>query len=364
MALNTEIPDSYRTQSPEELKRRIADAKARWGERLVILSHHYQRMEIVPFGDFLGDSFALSRKAAIQPKVERIVFCGVHFMAESADILTPPEVKVYLPNPYAGCPMADMAPKIQVDRAWKELAEVTNETVIPISYMNSAAVLKAFCGRNGGLICTSSNARQALEWAFARGRKVFFFPDQHLGRNTAKRMGISKDDMILWKPSHPLGGNTEAAVRKAKVILWQGYCHVHMNFTLESIQALRAENPEIRIVVHPECKEEVVDAADAFGSTKFIVEYVNKQKPGTALAIGTELNLVQRLAHEHPEMSIVPLQKDGCATCVNMFRTKLTDLAWSLDLLDKNDDTLRIDVPEPVRSEARIALDRMLEIGG
>ncbi len=364
LSILKEQPKSYREKSPEELKARIADAKQRWGERLVILAHHYQRMDIVPFGDFLGDSFALSQKAAMQPKVERIVFCGVHFMAESADILTPPEVKVYLPNPYAGCPMADMAPKLQVDRAWEELGQVTSETVIPISYMNSAAVLKAFCGRNGGLICTSSNARQALSWAFDHGQKVFFFPDQHLGRNTAKRMGIAEDERILWQPGLPLGGNSEEAVKKAKVILWKGFCHVHMNFDLESIQALRKENPDIHIVVHPECREEVVDAADAFGSTKFIVDYVSKQKPGTAIAIGTELNLVQRLAHEYPEMTILPLQKDGCATCVNMYRTKLTDLAWNLDLLDKEDDSLLIQVPEPVRSEACIALDRMLEIGG
>ena len=360
-----ELPENYRDMSNEELVRRIRERKEHYGERLLLLVHHYQRKEIVPFHDFLGDSYALSAQAAAKKNAKYIVFCGVHFMAESADILRGEGQSVYLPNPYAGCPMADMASEREVRRAWQQLASVVPETdILPLSYMNSTAALKAFTGRHGGLICTSSNARKALDWAYARAPKAFFFPDQYLGRNTARAMGVKPDDMILWKPAHPLGGNTEEAIRKAKLILWNGYCHVHLNFTAEQVAERRAEDPTIKVVVHPECRDEVVMAADAAGSTNFIVDFVAKQAAGSRIAIGTELNLVARLIDEHPDKRVVPLSKDACPMCMNMFRTTLNDLAYTLDHLEAPEGPGNlVEVPEAIKADARLALQWMLELG-
>ncbi len=362
MSKQTELPEAYRTMTPEACKDVIRRRKAELGERLAILAHHYQRKELVPFGDYLGDSYALSAKAAAQKEVRYIVFCGVHFMAESADILSGPDQRVYLPNPYAGCPMADMAPEAQVLRAWEQLGDVVDSAgVIPISYMNSTARLKAFTGRNGGLICTSSNADKAFDYAFSRGERIFFFPDQHLGRNTANAKEIPRKQVVLWDPAKPQGGHDAETLRQARVILWKGHCHVHMNFSLEHIEARRAEYPDVKIIVHPECREEVVDAADASGSTKQIIEYLKRQPAGSAIAIGTELNLVSRMIDEFPDHTILPLQRDACPMCVNMFRTTLNDLAYTLDVLEEGGGNI-IRVDEPVRGEALLALERMLEL--
>ena len=346
------------TVEDEALKARIAAQKGRWGEKLVILAHHYQRKEVVPFGDFLGDSYYLSKMAAQQEKAEHIVFCGVHFMAESARILCRPEQRVYLPNLRAGCPMADMANDAQVDDAWDWLGEfMDTKAIIPVSYMNSAANLKAFCGANGGVICTSSNAEKAFKWAYGRGEKVFFFPDEHLGTNTANRLGIPRDERVIYDPLDP--PTDKEAFRKAKLILWKGYCHVHTNFTAQHVDLVRDTYPGVQIVVHPECVESVVDKADAVGSTAFITKYVAEQPAGSVIAIGTEINLTSRLADEYSDKTIFELSGQNCPLCVNMFRTTLTDLAETLeDLGEKNEIRVR---PEIAR-DARLALERMLEL--
>lgn len=358
-----QLPEEYRRMSDEACVERIRRVKAERGDSLCILVHHYQRKEIVPFHDFLGDSYGLSAQAAAQPAVRDIVFCGVYFMAEAADILSSDEQAVYLPNPYAGCPMADMAPKRQVLSAWEQLGQVRDiRRIMPVAYMNSAADMKAFCGRNGGLICTSSNAKKALEWAFERAQTVFFFPDEHLGRNTANQLGIPREALVVWNPQAPLGGNSPEAIAGAKVILWQGHCHVHMNFTVEQVALRREQHPGVTIIVHPECREEVVNAADVAGSTKLIVEHVQAARAGATIAIGTELNLVDRLKDENPDKTILPLSQDFCPMCVNMFRTTLQDLAWTLDVLDSGGAN-RIRVNPDTAAEARVALSRMLELG-
>lgn len=359
-----EKPKEFVSKTDDECRRIIAAEKARLGPRLVTLVHHYQRREIVPYADHLGDSYALSAIAAKQEKAEFIVFCGVHFMAESADILSRPEQRVFLPNPYAGCPMADMAPFRQVLAAWADLEEVLGaELPVPIAYMNSTAELKAFTGLRGGLICTSANADSALDWAFKRSGRVLFLPDQHLGRNTAKRKGFGGPDLLLFDPLLPLGGHTPEAIRRARVILWAGHCHVHMNFKPEHVLARRAEFADITIVVHPECREEVVDLADVVGSTNTIVSAVEKAPKGATIAIGTELNLVARLIAEHPDKRILPLSGDNCPMCVNMFRTSLNDLAYTLSVLETG-GAFRVQVAEPQKTQARLALDRMLELSG
>jgi len=357
-----ELPEKYRQMSDEECIAIIKRKKAQYGSQLAILVHHYQRKELVPFHDFLGDSFDLSAKAAAEKEVRYIAFCGVHFMAEAADIVSRPDQTVYLPNPYAGCPMADMAPYHQVEKAWNELSEVIDtEKVIPISYMNSTAKMKSFCGVNNGLICTSSNADKAFDYAYNHGEKIFFFPDQHLGRNTARAKRIDPAQILLWDSEKPLGGFEKSDIEQAKVILWPGHCHVHMNFTVEQIDRRRIEMPDIKIIVHPECRQEVVMAADAYGSTKFIVEFVEQQKPGTEIAIATELNLVSRLIDEFPDKKIMPLSQDVCPMCVNMYRTTLNDLAFTLDVIEEGGGNI-IKVDEPFRSEAMKALDKMLEL--
>jgi len=355
------LPQTYREAPAEELQERIIEAKRKLGHKLVILAHHYQRLEVVGFGDHVGDSYGLSKVAAEMADVETIVFCGVHFMAESADILSHPNKRVYLPNPLAGCPMADMAEMADVMEAWQRLEEFGGDKkVVPISYMNTTAGLKAFTGRHGGLICTSSNAPAALKWGFDRREKVFFFPDQHLGYNTGIRYGLKPDEMVLWDFSREEGGLTEDQLAKAKLILWKGHCHVHTNFTAEHVAEVRRDYPGVKVVVHPECPHEVVDAADADGSTSFIVEYCANAPTGSTIAIGTEINLTNRMAHEHPDKKIFELSGDTCPVCANMYRTTLNDLAYTLE---NYADLKPIEVAEPTRGEALVALEKMLEVG-
>jgi quinolinate synthase len=353
------LPDTYKAIPDEELVERIQARKAEYGDSLTILGHHYQRREIVALADHRGDSYALSKVAAEQKSVKYIVFCGVRFMAEAAEILASQyEDKIVLhPDRTAGCPMADMADRGQVEVAWKEMTTVIPaESVIPVTYINSDANLKAFCGKHGGTVCTSSNAGGAFDWARERGERIFFFPDEHLGRNTGNVKGVPKERMILWDPAQPMGGNTEEAIRNSEVILWKGYCHVHTWFTVDMIQAMRKEHPGIQVVVHPECPEEVVAAADANGSTGYIVKYVEKAPAGSTITIGTEINLITRLGDEHPDKTIIPLSR---SLCPNMWKVSLNDLAWTLD----NIDTVNhVTLPAEIKTDALAALHRMLEI--
>ena len=350
------LPDRYRRIPDRELVDRIRTRKESYDGRLIILGHHYQRYEIVALSDFRGDSLELSKKAAQQKEAAFIVFCGVNFMAQSAAILCTPSQRVFHPDVEARCPMADMARIGDVERAWDEIQKTCGNRVVPITYINSDAEIKAFCGRNEGVVCTSSNALGALDWGLQRGEQIFFLPDEHLGRNTAKRKGISKDRMVVWDPRAPLGGNSEEAVRKAHVILWKGYCHVHTWFTPEHIRDVREQLPDAVVVVHPECKEEVVDLADYNGSTSFIVRFVQEAPMGTQIAIGTEINLVSRLAREHPDKKILPLSR---SLCPNMYKVSLNDLLWTLDELG---EVNLVTVPEEIKEQAKIALACMLEI--
>ncbi|MEW6411544.1 MAG: quinolinate synthase NadA [Candidatus Zixiibacteriota bacterium] len=354
------LPQQYREASTDDLKESITAARRQLGKKLVILTHHYQRIEVVANGDYVGDSYGLSKIAAEQTDVEYIVFCGVHFMAEAADILTDESKKVYLPNPLAGCPMADMAEMADVMEAWKYLEKFGGDEVfMPISYMNTAAGLKAFTGRHGGLICTSSNADAAYKWAFARRKKLFFFPDEHLGYNSGIKFGLKPEEMVVWDFSRDDGGLLPKQIEKARVILWKGHCHVHTNFTAEHVREVRRQYPGVKVVVHPECPHEVVDLADAAGSTKFIVDYCRKAPAGSTIAIGTEINLINRMAHEHPDKTIIELSGQTCPVCANMYRTTLNDLAYTLENLG---EIKPIRVTEPVRSEALLALEKMLEV--
>lgn len=355
------LPNEYRNTSQEELVQRVWDAKAKLAERLTILGHFYQRDEVVQFADFTGDSFQLAQQSRTKPDAQYILFCGVHFMAETADLLSRPDQAVILPNLAAGCSMADMADAPSVETAWEQLTSITDETIIPVTYMNSSAALKAFCGRNGGIVCTSSNAEQILQWAFERGQKVLFFPDQHLGRNTAKAMGVPLDQMPLWDPRHPLGGNDEAAIASARVILWRGWCSVHKRFNTTQIEKARREFPGIRVIVHPECPMEVVDAADEYGSTNYILQAVENAPAGTTFAIGTEINMVNRLAAQHPEHTIFCLDPVICP-CSTMYRIHPAYLAWTLEALLRGEILNRIQVPDVVAGDARLALERMLEV--
>jgi quinolinate synthase len=335
----------------------IKEIKKTLGEGLIILTHHYQRKEIVDLGDYKGDSFDLSQKAAADKAAHYIIFCGVHFMAESAEILSQPHQTVQIPVADAGCWMADMADMDMVEKAWEEIASVTGvDTVMPIVYMNSDADLKAFCGRGGGIVCTSSNALAAMEWGFTQKQKILFFPDQHLGRNTGNRMGIPLDEMIVWDPKAPLGGNRPENIREARLILWDGYCLVHTRFTPEHIHLIREKYPEAKIVVHPECTEEVVALADAVGSTSFIVKYVEEAPPHSTIVIGTEVNLVNRLALEYPDKNIFELHY---SLCPNMFKINPKNLLWTLQNVGQ---TNVIHVPDEIKKDARLALDRMLAL--
>lgn len=354
------LPARYTEASEEELDRWILEAKATLGDRVRILGHFYQRDEIVKYADFVGDSFMLAQAAKGHPEAEAFVFCGVHFMAETADILSTPEQAVILPNLAAGCSMADMATIEQVEDCWRELTAVLGpQPAIPVTYMNSSAAIKAFCGRNGGIVCTSSNARTVLEWAFERGERVVFFPDQHLGRNTAKAMGIGEERMPLWRPHLPLGGNDEQALRDAKVILWNGFCSVHKRFTVEQIDRARAEFPGVRVIVHPECPAAVVEAADGNGSTEYIRRQIEEASPGDVLAVGTEINLVNRLQQQHPELTIFCLDPVVCP-CSTMYRIHPAYLAWTLESLVAGETPNRIRVSGDVATESRVALERML----
>ena len=327
------------------------------GKKLLILTHHYQRKEIVALGDYQGDSFGLSQKAAEDKDAQYIVFCGVHFMAESAEILSQAHQTVQIPKTEVGCWMADMADNHVVTEAWDELTSITGAgSIMPIVYMNSDAELKAFCGLQGGTVCTSSNAPDALRWAFSERDKVLFFPDQHLGRNTGNQLGIEPDEMILWNPKKPLGGNTPDDIKKSKVILWDGYCLVHTRFQVEHVRQMREKFPEAKLVVHPECTQEVVAVADAVGSTSFIVKYVEEAPPDATIIIGTEINLISRLALEHPDKNIFELHY---SLCPNMFKINLKNLLWTLENIGKVNV---IKVREDIKKDSRLALDRMLDL--
>jgi len=382
LRLQSPLPDEYTIASAAALSRRVATAKAALGDRLVILGHHYQRQEVMDFADARGDSFGLSRFAADQRDAEFIVFCGVHFMAESADILTAPHQKVILPDLNAGCSMADMADVDGVEQIWEELAAVTDiERVVPITYMNSAAALKAFVGRNGGAVCTSSNARSILTWALGPDRspdgttadpprspdggggdKVLFFPDQHLGRNTGYAIGYGSADMRVVNPRLALGGLEDHDVKEATLLLWKGHCSVHQRFSTAHIERFRASHPGGIVIVHPECSHEVVALADEVGSTDFIIRAVAAAPAGSTIAVGTEIHLVDRLAREHAaDRTIVSLDPLVCP-CSTMFRIDLPHLAWILDGLLEGDVRNQITVDADTAADARVALERMLAI--
>jgi len=363
----------YRPLENKELSDRIEAVRAAMGSRLLILGHHYQQDEVIAHSDLRGDSYQLSRMAADSSDCRNIVFCGVHFMAETADILANrpdklaerhgERVTVILPDMAAGCSMADMAEIEQVEAAWEDLGEVIDvEDMTPVTYVNSTASLKAFCGRHGGIVCTSANADKILKWAFQRTSRVLFFPDQHLGRNTALKMGIANDQMPVWNPhDDDLGGNTEEAIRDSRVVLWQGHCSVHQMFMVEHVEAFRERVPGIKILVHPECPQEVNDLADESGSTGKIIKVVKESPPGTKWAIGTELHLVNRLKNEHPEQEIHFLSPVVCM-CATMYRIDLAHLCWSLENLAAGNPVNIIQVDEETSRWSLIALERMLEV--
>jgi quinolinate synthase len=358
------IPRRYAEMSGEELDQRISAARAALGERLVILGHHYQRDEIIKYADFRGDSFKLAQLAAARPHADYIVFCGVHFMAESADILSGPHQQVILPNPAAGCSMADMANIAEVEECWEMLLDILGEdaSIIPVTYMNSAANLKAFCGRNGGIVCTSSNAPAVVKWAFSQGKRVLFFPDEHLGRNTALKYGIPESSMFVWNPKDPMASNTaDEEIEQAQIILWKGYCTTHMRFNVQQIEKARAEYPGIRVLVHPECRREVVEAADLYGSTEYIIAQIEKAPAGSQWAVATEINLVHRLAQEHPDQFIFCLDPVICP-CSTMYRIHPAYLAWVLEGLVNGEVINQVKVDEDTVYWAKVALERMLAL--
>ena len=357
-----QIPNEYLHYTADELDHRIDEARKKLGETVTILGHHYQREEVIKYADFQGDSFLLAREAGTRPEADYIIFCGVHFMAETACILAAPHQRVILPNITAGCSMADMAPMEDVDDAWAELEDVLGSGgIIPITYMNSIASIKALCGRNGGSVCTSSNAKATLEWAFEQGERVLFLPDQHLGRNTALDLGIPLDEMIIWNPFRQLGGNTPDQIRNAKMILWQGHCSVHTRFTVGQIESARALHPDINIVVHPECPMETVQAADMVGSTEYIREMVNSAAPGSKWGIGTEVSLVNRLAINNPDKTVFCLDPVTCPSST-MYRVHPAYVLWMLDGLLEGKVNNEITVPDDIKRDSRIALERMLSL--
>jgi quinolinate synthase len=352
--------DSYLLVPDNTLDDRIAAAKARLHDDVVILGHHYQRDEVIKFADFRGDSLKLSFQAS-EAEGRYIVFCGVHFMAESADILRREHQTVILPDLNAGCSMADMADIGQVEAAWDEISSVGGFKTTPVAYMNTTAAIKAFTGEHGGSICTSSNAAAVMQWAFERGDKVFFLPDEHLGRNTGYRMGIPLDQMIVWDPYQELGGNTPEAVRNARVLLWKGYCSVHQRFTPQQVERVRREHPGIRVIAHPECRFEVAQAADAIGSTEGIIKAIKASPAGTEWAVGTEIHLVNRLGKELKDHKVISLDPSVCV-CTTMFRITPQHLLWALENLGSGNVVNQISVDERTRHYARIALDRMLSL--
>jgi quinolinate synthase len=356
--------EDYFGLSDDELNRRITEARRELGSRLVILGHHYQRADVICHADYTGDSFKLAKLAAERPEADFIVFCGVHFMAESADILRPGDQKVILPDLGAGCSMADMASVEQVEDAWEQLEAIGvigDFRVVPITYMNSTAAIKAFCGRNGGIVCTSSNAVPLFEKCLKEADKLFFFPDQHLGRNTGVKFGIPLDEMVVWDPHKELGGNTEEQLRNARLILWKGHCSVHGRFKLWHVEQVRKEVPGIKVLVHPECVYEVVQASDLNGSTEFIIKTLEQAPAGSKWAIGTEVNLVNRLIKEFPDKHVQLLAPDLCM-CSTMYRIAPQNLAWALESLLAGEVVNQITVGEETARWARVALDRMLAI--
>jgi quinolinate synthase len=368
--LQVPLPPRYSQLSSEEIVEEITKARAILGDKLVVLGHHYQREEVIRWADFRGDSFKLCKDAAARPEAEYLIFCGVHFMAESADILSAPHQKVILPDLHAGCSMADMADIDQVEEAWEALQQVcAGQKIIPITYMNSAANLKAFVGRNGGSVCTSSNAKKIMDWALtpveqggAGGEKLLFFPDQHLGRNTAVlEMGFSLEECIVWDPNEDLGGQSESALRDAPILLWKGHCSVHGTFLPVHIRNVRKAHPDVHVVVHPECVHEVVVAADSYGSTEKIRQIIAAGKPGDVFAVGTEINLVSRLAQEYPDRTVLSLNPNVCV-CSTMYRVDGPHLLWVMENLIEGRVVNQIVVPEPMASEAKLSLDRMLKI--
>ncbi len=353
--------DSYLLVPDNALDGRIAAAKARLGQDVVILGHHYQRDEVVKFADFRGDSLKLSFQAS-QAEVRYIVFCGVHFMAESADILRREHQMVVLPDLNAGCSMADMADIGQVEACWGELSSLLDSReIIPVTYMNSTAAIKAFTGEQGGLVCTSSNAAAVMKWAFEKGEKVLFLPDEHLGRNTGYRMGIPLEQMTVWDPCQEFGGNTPEAIRSARIILWKGYCSVHQRFTPQQVERVRREHPGIRVIAHPECRFEVAQAADQIGSTEGIIKAIQASPAGTEWAVGTEIHLVNRLGKEFKDHKVMSLDPSVCV-CTTMFRITPQHLLWTLENLGEGQVVNRISVDERTRHHARVALDRMLSL--
>jgi quinolinate synthase len=363
-----ECPGDLPPASDPDLVARAAAAKAKLGDKVFVLGHHYQRDEVIEFADVTGDSFKLAREAAARPGAQYIVFCGVHFMAESADILTGPEQKVVLPDLAAGCSMADMARLAQVEDAWDALVDAgVADQVVPITYMNSSADIKAFCGKHDGAVCTSSNADVALEWAFEQkgpDGKVLFFPDQHLGRNTAVlKLGLSLEDCVVWNPLLPHGGLSDAQLRDAKMVLWKGHCSVHGKFSAAVVDELRATIPGVQILVHPECSHDVVVKADLVGSTEFIINTIEAAEPGSSWAIGTELNLVKRLANAHPDKQIAFLDKTVCY-CSTMNRIDLPHLVWALESLVDGNVVNQIEVDPETERWAKVALQRMLDLPG
>jgi len=353
--------DSYLLVPDNALDDRIAAAKARLGEDVVILGHHYQRDEVIKFADFRGDSLKLSFQAS-QAEGRYIIFCGVHFMAESADILRREHQTVILPDLNAGCSMADMADIGQVEACWSELSSLLDpRKIIPVTYMNSTAAIKAFTGEHGGSVCTSTNAAEVMKWAFESGEKVLFLPDEHLGRNTGYRMGIPLDQMIVWDPYQEFGGNTPEAIRNARIILWKGYCSVHQRFTPQQVDRVRREHPGIRVIAHPECRFEVAQAADQIGSTEGIIKAIEASPAGTQWAVGTEIHLVNRLSKELKNHKVISLDPSVCV-CTTMFRITPQHLLWALENLGEGNVVNRISVDERTRHHARLALDRMLAL--
>tara|TARA_R110000764_G_scaffold112082_1_gene198825 strand:+ start:2427 stop:3632 length:1206 start_codon:yes stop_codon:yes gene_type:complete len=357
------VPTRYLKLTPEELTEGITFARNEIGNKAVLLGHHYQRDDVIKFADFTGDSYQLSKAASEITDAKWIIFCGVHFMAETADILTSPDQNVLLPNMAAGCSMADMATASQVEQSWEALKYVlgTTENVVPITYMNSAAAIKAHCGKNGGLVCTSSNADKAFDWALERGEKILFLPDQHLGRNTALARGIPEDNIKVWDPNLPMGGLEEEEIHKATLLLWKGHCSVHTRFTTEHIDDARKRNPLTTVVVHPECTREVVDSADMSGSTEFILKTVTDAPPGTSWGIGTEVNMVKRLADNNPDKDIFCLDPIVCP-CATMYRIHPAYILWVLEGILAGIAINRIEVEPGHKRDSLIALNRMLHL--
>jgi quinolinate synthase len=363
------LPERYLGLSDAEMDARILAAKTALGRRVVILGHHYQRDEVIKFADYTGDSFKLARQVSRHPDAEFIVFCGVHFMAESADVLSAPRQQVILPDLAAGCSMADMAEPEQLEMCWSDLEAMRvapsgsgKAPFIPVTYINSAASIKAFCGEQGGVVCTSSNAAATLKWAWERGERILFLPDQHLGRNTAYKMGVPLDQMVVWNPDEIWGGLQPDDVARATIVLWKGHCSVHTRFTVRQIENIRARHPGVRVIVHPEVPWEVVQAADDSGSTEYIINQIERSAVGSVWAVGTEIHLVNRLAREmHPDRTILSLDDFGCL-CSTMFRVSPNHLLWVLEGLVAGEVHNRIVVPEDRKHWTRVALDRMLSI--